>query len=151
MRSWLSCDDTCPWGPTCQTPSELSKLLLNTYKRPPRCPWPWPPCGLWIDWRLAQALQTADGGTWLPRPPELSARVRVGGVRKRGEGTRETTHGKTGNHQRGREDGALRFIFSSCRCGQRQGGPGMVQVGFWVCSSPLFCLNTRKVPSILER
>lgn len=34
---------TCPRGPTCQTPSELSKLLLNTYMKPPRCPWPWLP------------------------------------------------------------------------------------------------------------
>lgn len=80
--------------------SELSKLLLNIYRTPPRCPWPWPPWGLWSDWRLAQVLQTADGGTWLPQPPELSVRVRVEGMKEK---TGETTHGKTeGINQRGR-------------------------------------------------
>lgn len=92
VRSWLSYNDTCPQGPTCRIPSELSKLLLNIYKRPPRCPWPWPPGGLWIDWRLSQALQTAGGRTRLPQPLELSVRFRVGRIRKKDEGKNKRQH-----------------------------------------------------------
>lgn len=80
----------CPPGPTCQTPSELSKLPLNTYKKPPRCPWPWLPRGLWSDLRLAQVLQTACSGTWLPQPRELSVRFKE--EERQGEGRRK---GKT--------------------------------------------------------
>lgn len=147
VRSWLSYNDTCPQGPTCRTPSELSKLLLNIYKRPPRCPWPWPPGGLWIDWRLSQALQTAGGRTRLPQPLELSVRFRVGRIRKKDEGKNKRQHME--------RQGTNRLIFSSsCRYRGRvvkaHRPLEWYYVGFWVA---LFSVQTQGkiLPSLLER
>lgn len=115
--------------------SELSKLRLNTYRKPPRCPWPWPPWGLWSSWRLEQALQTADGGTWLLQPPALSARFRIGGMRKRYEGKKkwERQHMER-QEELIREESTLRLNLSF-RQTQRQGGQSL---------HALFFPNTRK-------